>query len=267
MERDTPLFSSGLPLNEQLGNLFQPLSGWQLAGIWPVGDFRVRAPTLASVLLIGLALLAGATAIWLTVRRRQFALAGYVSVALVGCAVFYLVGSTPWVIGKTLAIASPALLAAALVGGALLWTRSSAAGLLVLVAIGGGVLWSNVLAYRDVTLAPRARLSELQHIGGLLAGKGPTFINEYEVYADGHFLRDGAPVEPADYRPVALPLRDGTALAKTRLGRHRLLPALDARTLPLDPHPPLAGGKPTALHLRPRVAGPLLRALAATGAA
>lgn len=214
LERDAPLFSSGLPVSEQLGNLIQPLSGWQLAGIWPVGDFRLRAPTLASVLLIGLALLAGAVAIGLTVRRRQFALAAYVSLALVGCAVFYLVGSTPWVIGKTLAIASPALLAAALVGGALLWTRSRPVGLLVLLTIGGGVVWSNVLAYHDVTLAPRARLAELQHIGGLVAGKGPTFVNEYEVYADGHFLRDGAATEPADFRSVTLALSDGVSLTK-----------------------------------------------------
>ena len=65
------------------------------------------------------------------------------------------------------------------------------------------------------TLAPRARLAELQHIGGLVAGKGPTFINEYEVYADRHFLREGAPVEPAEYRTVTLPLRDGAVLTKS----------------------------------------------------
>ena len=211
---DSNLFSSGQPTSEKLGNLIQPLSGWQLAGIWPVGDFRLRAPTVASVLLIGLALLAAAVAIWLTVCRRQFTVVAYVALALVGCGVFYLVGSTPWVIGKTLAIASPALLAAALVGGALLWSRQPA-GLLVLLAIGGGVVWSNALAYHDVTLAPRPRLAELQHISDLLAGKGPTFINEYDVYADGHFLRDGAPVEPADYRPVTLPLRDGVSLTQS----------------------------------------------------
>ena len=73
-------------------------------------------------------------------------------------------------------------------------------GALVIAALAGGVLWSNALAYHDVTLAPRAPLAELQHIGELLAGKGPTFVNEYEVYADRHFLREGAPVEPAEYR-------------------------------------------------------------------
>jgi hypothetical protein len=211
---DSNLFSSGQPVSEQLGNLLQPLSGWQLAGIWPVGDFRLRAPTLATVLLIALAVLAAGVAIFWTVRRRQYTVLAYVALALVGCAVFYLVGSTPWVIGKTLAIASPALLAAALVGGVLLWLRWRA-GLLVLLAIAGGVLWSNVLAYRDVTLAPRARLAELAHIGGRVAGEGPTFINEFEAYAARHFLRRSAPIEPAQYRPAELPLRDGVLLTKS----------------------------------------------------
>jgi hypothetical protein len=213
LANDSNLYSSGQPVSEKLGNLFAPLSGWQLVGIWPVGDFRLPAPTLATVLLVGLALLAVAVALWLTLRQGQIGIAAYLAVALVGCAIFDLVGSEPWVIAKALAIAAPALLAAALVGAAMLSERSRA-GLPVLLAIAAGVLWSNVLAYHDTTLAPRTRLAELQHIDGLLAGKGPTFVNEYEVYADNHFLRDGAPIEPADYRPAILPLSDGVGLTK-----------------------------------------------------
>jgi hypothetical protein len=212
---DSNLYSSGQSTSEDLGNLIQPLSGWQLAGIWPVGDFRLRAPTLASVLLVGLVVLTAAMAIWLTVRRRQFGIVSYVAVALVGCAVFYLVGSTPWVLGKALAISSPALLMAALVGGALIFAWRRPAGVLVLLALGGGVVWSNALAYHDVLLAPRGRLAELQHIGGLVAGKGPTLLDNYEVYADRHFLRAGAPVEPAEFRSVTLPLRNGAVLTKS----------------------------------------------------
>ncbi len=142
-------------------------------------------------------------------------MAAYVLVALSGCAIGYLANSTPWVLGKALAISSPALLAAALVGGALLLGWRRPAGVLVLLALGGGVLWSNALAYHDVLLAPRSRLAELQHIGGLVAGKGPTLIDDYEVYADRHFLRSGAPVEPAEYRSVTLPLRNGAILTKS----------------------------------------------------
>jgi hypothetical protein len=214
LEGDGNLYG-GQSTSENLGNLIQPLSGWQLAGVWPVGDFRVRPPTVASALLIGLALIAATTAIWLTVRRRQFGVLAYVAIALAGCAVLHLVGSTPWVLGKALAISSPALLAAALVGGALLLAWRRPVGVLVLLALAGGVVWSNALAYHDVLLAPRARLVELAHIGGLIAGKGPTLIDDYEVYADRHFLRSGAPVEPAEYRAVTLPLLGGAILTKS----------------------------------------------------
>ena len=214
-EHSTGLFNTGHQTAEEtLGNLIRPLSGWQLAGIWPVGDFRLRAATLPSVLFIALVVIAAAAAIWMTLRRRQLAIALYVGTALVGCAIFYLVGSTPWIVGKSLAMSSPALLAAALAGGAMLWARHPA-GVLVVLVIGGGVIWSNVLGYHDVLLAPRAQLAELQHIGGLLDGKGPTFVNDYELYADRHFLRAGAPVEPAEYRPVILPLSDGAILTKS----------------------------------------------------
>jgi hypothetical protein len=198
-----------------LGNLLQPLSAFQLAGIWPVGDFRATAPTVPSALLIGLALVAAAGALWMSARRRSPGVALYVAVALGGCGVVYLAGGTPWVMGKTLAISSPALLTAALLGAGMLYGRRRALGAVVVAILAGGVLWSNALAYHAVTLAPRAPLAELQHIGELVKGKGPTFVNDYEIYADRHFLREGAPVEPAEYRSASLPLRDGTLLTKS----------------------------------------------------
>ena len=194
------LFSSGQSAQVKLGSLIHPLSVFQLAGIWPVGDFRATAPTLGAVLLIGAAALAVSAGLFLSVRGRRFGLAFYVSVAVAGCVVVYLSGGTPWVVAKALAISSPALLTAALSGAGMLWAMRrphpaiGAAGLLATVALAGGVLWSNVLAYHDVTLAPRPRLAELQHIGRLLADKGPTFFDEYEKYAERHFLRDGTPL-------------------------------------------------------------------------
>ncbi len=260
---DANLFTAGQAVSEKLGNLFQPLSVWQLVGIWPTGDFRLRAPTTATATLVALALLSAGVAIWLTVRHRQFTVVAYVALALSGCAVFYLVGSTPWVVAKALAIASPALLAAALTGGALLWVRRRWAGLLVLVGIGGGVLWSNALAYHDVTLAPRAPLAELQHIDGLVADKGPTFINVFEAYAARHFLRRGAPVEPAQYRTCAAPTERRSGTDQGRLGRHRLVSVVDTRTLSFDRYPALAGRKPPTVDLSARVARACLPALGA----
>ncbi|HUZ83177.1 MAG TPA: hypothetical protein VMU66_00675, partial [Gaiellales bacterium] len=241
LSKDAGLFSTGQSTATRMGNLIQPLSGWQLAGVWPAGDFRVgqnsylslTAPTLVSALLIVLVLLAAICTLAVCARRGQYGPALFVVAALGGCAILYVAGTTPWVIGKALAISSPALLAAALIGTGMLWSghrlrtvggtgrltrvwsrHGWLVGMLATVAIGAGVLWSNALAYHDATLAPRDRLAELQRIGELVASKGPTLLNEYEVYADRHFLREGAPVEPAEYRSVLLALRDGVLLTK-----------------------------------------------------
>jgi hypothetical protein len=52
------------------------------------------------------------------------------------------------------------------------------------------VVWSNVLAYHDVTLAPRAQLVELEQIGREFSGQGPTLLNEFSPYGVRHFLRN-----------------------------------------------------------------------------
>ena len=76
------------------------------------------------------------------------------------------------------------------------------------------MLWSNALAYHDVLLAPRDRLVELQDIDERVADRAPTLFNEYEIYGDRHFLREGDPAGPAEYRPALLALLDGTLLTK-----------------------------------------------------
>jgi hypothetical protein len=292
-------FSEGQSQAQKFGNLVEPVSGWQLAGIWPTGDFRygssaqlfLKAPSLLSALLIILVVVAAAVGVAWAARRREPGVPLYLAVALAGAGIVYFSGATPWVTGKALAVSAPALITAALSGAAMLWSRRSAhadalpalagnpgpvpahnpgstaavaaaaphapgrargkgrhgrglrpgarrqggaggaraplaafgrryawaLGLLALALLGYGVLWSNFDAYENVTLAPRDRLAELQHIGELVSGKGPTLANFYEVYADRHFLREGAPVEPAEYRPAvaSLPLRTGAILTKS----------------------------------------------------
>jgi hypothetical protein len=245
LSSDSNLFAAGQSAATRLGNLAQPLSGFQLAGIWTVGDFRLTAPALPTAVLIGIVLAAAAATLVATARRGQLGLLAYVAAALVACAVFSVGGATPWVVGKALAISSPALLTVALVGAELLSERARP-GVIVLAILAGGVIWSNVLGYHDAVLAPRDRLAELQHIGGLIAGKGPTFVNDYEVYADRHFLRQGAPVEPAEYRPTPLQLSDGALLVKSAYADldafplSTLLPyrSIVTRNSPVESRPP-----------------------------
>jgi hypothetical protein len=214
LSNDSWLFSAGENTATRLGNLIQPLSGFQLAGVWTTGDFRLTASAFPTAPLIAIVFAAVAAVLVITVRRRQFGLLLFAGVALAGCAIFALIGSTPWVMGKALAISSPALLTVALIGAAMLWNRNEL-GVALVVVIGFGVMWSNLLGYHDALLAPANRMAELSHIGGLVAGKGPTFINDYEVYADRHFLRSGAPTEPAEYRYADLPTTRGVLLVKT----------------------------------------------------
>lgn len=104
---------------ETLGNLIRPLNLEQLAGIWPTGDFRFppHAPVATHVLVVVAALFA-AIGLVLALRdgRQEFVL--YVLCALGGALIVDQLG-TPWVAGKALASASPAVTFAALT--ALLW--------------------------------------------------------------------------------------------------------------------------------------------------
>jgi hypothetical protein len=288
------LLSEGQTRAEDFGNLIQPLSGWQLGGIWPAGDFRITAPAFPTVLFLAVAVIALAVGTWLGVRRRQFGPTLYAVIAPLGCLIIWKAGATPWTVGKSLSIAAPALLAAALTGAAMLWAtrrrpppiagaaqaapeapRSTlkrkpgrpaglgqqsswrewgsrhvwVLGVLMMLVLAVGVLWSNVLAYSDVTLAPHQRMAELERIGELVAGKGPTLINEYEAYADRHFLREGAPVGPAEYRPASRPtiLRSGALLTKAAWANLDAFPlstlyayrSIVTRRDPVESRPPL----------------------------
>src|SRR6266513_1700124 len=116
-----------------------------------------------------------------------------------------------------MAMASPAIPLAAAAGAAALCTAGRrAAGVLLLVAVAAGILWSNALAYRDVNLAPRDQLAELESIGHRIAGRGPTLMTEYQPYGVRHFLRDADPEGASELRRRADPLLDGKLLRKGR---------------------------------------------------
>lgn len=232
---------------DELGNLLAPLHLRQIAGIWPAGDFRVSPanPTVTSILIVlVLGLAAGALA--MAVRRADRELVLYALCALTGALLVYWIGS-PWLGGKALASASPAVVFVALMACVMLTARAAGApgsggsagsgghrrlggirwirrrrwlggrrafGLLAMTAVVAGIVWSNVLGYHDVSLAPRAQFSELADIGRRIAGQGPTLMTSYSPYGARHFLRSSEPESASELRSRLDPLLSGELLPK-----------------------------------------------------
>ena len=123
-------------------------------------------------MLVALVVLAAAGGMLWAWTRRAWGPLLYGGGAVLGAAVLFGLGS-PWIGAKALATASPALVLLALAGAAALAARGRRRGARPRARDRGGVLWSNALAYREVWLAPRERLAELEAIGERYAGAGP----------------------------------------------------------------------------------------------
>jgi hypothetical protein len=135
--------------------------------------------------------------------------------------------------------------------------------------LGAGVLWSNVLAYRDASLAPHDRLAELQRIGERFAGQGPALMTEYEPYGVRHFLRRLDPEGASELRRRPIPLRDGRVLAKGEYAdldafqpaavlayRTLVLRRSPAASRPPPPYSPVWRGRFYGVWQRPAVSSP-----------
>jgi hypothetical protein len=197
------------------GNLIEPLGLERLFGVWPAGDFRLDAVdgtvTAILILIVAAAALLG---LWYAAVARTAVPALYAGGVVIACLALFAAGS-PWVGGKALATASPAVLALAAAGAATAASRGRLIeGSLLLAAIVGGVLWSNALAHRDANLAPREQLAELERIGDELAGQGPALMTEYQPYGARHFLREADAEAASELRRRRVPLRDGETLTK-----------------------------------------------------
>jgi hypothetical protein len=241
---------SGFRSESELANLFQPLSELQAFGIWPVGDFRLRPDDPApAYVVIALVIALGLCGLWWAWRRRAWELPTYLGVVAVGSGAVVLV-SSPWVSAKAIAMASPAFLAAALAGcAALLGLGRRVEAVVAAVAITGGVLWSNALAYNEVSLAPRGQLHELETIGRAFAGQGPALLTTYEPYGARHFLRRDDAESASELRRRFVYLRNGSVLDKGEsadIDRFRLDGIRDYRTLVLRRGP--AASRPPSVY-------------------
>ncbi len=197
-----------------LGNLGAPIPGIAAAGVWIVGD--IRFPQFAhrglSEALAIVVIVLAVTGMLFALRRRAWNV--FWLGAAGGISLYYVAHRYgPWIEFKSYCISSPEIVALAFAGaggliracsprnalagarrlGGMLrprvGTAGQLAGLAAALAVAGGLLAGNALLYHDVTLAPYARLHDLQRIGERFAGQGPTFTPDFDEYAE-YYLRD-----------------------------------------------------------------------------
>jgi hypothetical protein len=204
-------FSSG----GEYGNLRGKLSWLQVFGVWPNGDFRTRPGNLdATYVLVAVVALAAVHALGLASRREAHGLLLASATAAFAC-VFYVGLTSPWISAKALASSSPIVLAVALAGAAAVFESGRRVEATVIAGfIVVGVIWSNVLQYHDVFLAPSSRLSELATIGHRFSGQGPALMTEYEEYGSRHFLRTLDAEGAGELRRHYVYLRTGAVAGK-----------------------------------------------------
>lgn len=200
---------------DYLANLVSPLEPDRLAGIWPTGDFRFGTDRQAmTYVLIGVVAVAAVAGVVWSLRRRRWSLPIYAIGTVASCLVFFPF-VTPWIEGKALAMAAPAVpLAAMAACGPLFASGRRVEGAVLAGIIAGGVLWSNALQYHDAWLAPYPQLHELEEIGERYDGQGPALMTEFQPYGVRHLLRGLDAEGASELRIRPIPLRDGRLLEK-----------------------------------------------------
>ncbi|HWJ50629.1 MAG TPA: hypothetical protein VNR42_06380 [Solirubrobacteraceae bacterium] len=172
------------------GNLSLPLRAIQVFGVWLGGSYKLEPHGSALAVthaLVALALLAAALGAVRVLRRRAYALAGWLALMLLTwLAVTRLV--TTWGSAKTLMLTSPVVVLLAWGGVAALrelprrWVAASSASLLALTLLGGEVA-SDAMQYHTANLAPTARYEELASLGSRFAGQGPTLLTDFDEWS------------------------------------------------------------------------------------
>jgi hypothetical protein len=170
------------------GNLVRPLKFLQTLGVW-LGESHRYEPryvnqtyVLMGVVLICLAL----GVIWL-LRRRAWGVIVFVAGSLIVWKFLHSHGTT-WTDAKLLMLLSPVVVFVAFVGAFGVMRTRLFEGLVLVAALLIGVLGSDALLYHATNLAPTARFTELNTIGGRFAGDGPTLAPDFEEY-DLYLLR------------------------------------------------------------------------------
>jgi hypothetical protein len=176
----------------ELGNLSTPVPEITAAGVWISGDYRYPqdAHHLPSDILAVVVLVLAVCGLVYALRRRAWSVA-WLGVAGLVAVVYVAHRYGPWIQFKADCVTSPIalLMAFAGVGALMRVSRRVLVGAVPALVIAAGVLAGNALLYHDTSLAPYARLHDLEYIGNRFAGQGPTLTPDFEEYAE-YYLRD-----------------------------------------------------------------------------
>jgi hypothetical protein len=169
------------------GNLITPLKATQVFGAWVSDSYR-HPPTggdlTATTVLIAITAVLCVLGALRVLRRREYALAGWLALMLIvwGAISAY---STTWVSAKTVMLTTPVIVlmawggVAALRASRRLWLT---APVLALVLLGGAVA-SDATQYHAANLAPTVRYEELESIDHRFAGQGPALFTDFDEYS------------------------------------------------------------------------------------
>jgi hypothetical protein len=168
------------------GNLTAPLRAIQVLGVWLGGSYKLApsgAALTATHVLVAITLAAALLGAWHLLRRRAYALAGWMALMLLAWQVITHEVTT-WASAKTLMLTSPVVVLLAWAGVAALrsWTRGAVAAVLALALLGGALV-SDAMQYHASNLAPTARYEELAKIDTRFAGQGPTLFTDFDEWS------------------------------------------------------------------------------------
>lgn len=215
LKRPFALFESALfaQSSSDIGNLIGSLKFSQIFGIWLAGDFRLAPENVVvNTFLILLA------AILFVIGCYFLIATGHSYVAFLGIWVSFLsviaLRGNAWISGKTLAMASPIVLAIAFCAIGFIANKFSLEAAIAATVLSSGVLASYAYTYNEVWLAPYEKLKELEVIGKDLNYSPPALMIDYSPYGARHFLRKLDAESASDLRRNLIPLRSGEGLDK-----------------------------------------------------
>jgi hypothetical protein len=184
------------------GQLLRPLPLGQASGVWLAEDWRRTVAEglrwdVNRALIVAIALFA---LVGLLAALRRRSATGALAVTVAGVAALLAPRLSPYGDSKLLIVMTPFVLLLAACGLSVLGRRGRPAAIVAGVVgaiIAGGVAASDAIVYREVQLAPVARMQAIEDVAAAATGRGLTMFNEWEEYAK-YFARAARINVPGD---------------------------------------------------------------------